>query len=1091
MHFNIYELTPERFEELCFDYIKQIYTGIEYDLYHTQYNHDGGKDIVVKYQDKLHTYKIWAECKQHKDNIGLEEIGKSIILVLNQKINKVILFSASKIRESAKREILTISASHNFDVQFLDGDILFNTLKHFPDILLNYFPDIQINDIEKTDATIDFDSYISEYFDGHEDIDNNNVCYLKYGNLFYLCIFIKNHTNNKYCNIKIKFTKNVSNINIVEKANVPLDFEINPYSDYIFKYLCEGINYYRQIKFPQLQITYEDSNNNYFCQQLDIPIVDFSQYIAYDFRGKEYIEFISNYVNQSIDYTQKGIPQLFNILGKSGTGKTRLLDEIEKRYLKANTSIYRFDCFDFNDYELIKKMVYDLMEVPKSKRNLEFSIDEFNLYADILNINCRCRDILSTYIVKNKDNIFNHSFYEAVSELINYRQKESNKKMLFIIDNIHIMSTLTLNVIKTIIKNFLTERNKITFILSANTDEYRKNIIDYINYFKKMIDKKKQQIFFFECNGFDEKDKMLFWMDVLNRKIPNDKLVVQLMNHVGNKPIELITACNYLKKGGILKKNKINEWNLVKTGDLECFFQTSCREYNNLLNENFKLLFSKFTSSQKNNLYDILSAVVSFKNRMPAFYVTWADLDVSIISILINNNVIKYRQNESCYSFYHDLIYKYCENNPLFNTGRMDNQIMEYMDEYNIFNKDYLLFYIYIRCGNFEKAAELAIPLMKSLKSSYLYSEAIDIGSTIYENPCMEKNIKFYLEAATYYCYCLSQSGNKELSCRIFYSLVKKVLSNQHLLPSERVCEFFRDAVNAHLQCFYFKQAEEILQNYKRVEGLNDKYKFLILNRSGVVNLSLSKFDDAIKDFNTSLIIADQMENGKFWTSTTHSDIALLYFYSEVNEHNRKLCLKEFNDAINDYDKCIDDTRFRKYEILWHKAFLCIMQEDYKKAAYFLDDALNQRYSEIYSVYRLNNLFALVDLRSGRINEAETRLLMVKSLCEVNQYESGLIRVCNNLALIYVLKQNYKWAVEYFELSMQYLNSENLSLKLYPLLTNQYKLALAQNDSAHAKRIQNVIYETKNKRLIEYVNNSEILKNGFTFWNIDGYDYIF
>lgn len=1089
--FNIYELTPERFEELCFDYIKLIYNGIEYDLYHTQYNHDGGKDIVVKYQDKLHTYKIWAECKQHKDNIGLEEIGKSIILVLNQKINKVILFSASKIRESAKREILTISASHNFEVQFLDGDVLFNTLKQFPSLLTNYFPDIQFNDIEKTDATIDFDTYISEYFDGHEDIDSNHVCYLKYGNLFYLCIFVKNHTSNKYGKFEIKFTDKLTNISILEDVNISSDFEIKPYSDYIFKFLCEGINYYRQIEFSPLQITYEDPNKNFFCRQIDVPIIDFSQYIAYDYRGKEYIEFVSNYVNQSIDYTQKGVPQLINILGKSGTGKTRLLDEIEKRFLKAGSSIYRFDCFDFNDYELIKKIIYDLLEIPKTKRNLDFSIDEFKLYADRLNINCKCRDILVTYIVRNTADVFNHSFYEALIELINYRQNKSNKKMLFIIDNIHIMSTITLNVVKTIIINFLSRKNKVAFTLSANTDEFKNEIVDCINYFKKMQGKKKQQISFFECNGFDEKDQMLFWMDVLNRKIPNDKIVMKLMKHVGNKPIELITACNYLKRREIFKKNKINDWNLVNAEELERFFQTSCSEYNELLKENFNFLLTTISSSVRDNFYDILGAVVSFKNRMPAFFVTWVGLDLSIISILINNNILKYKQNESCYVFYHDLIYKYCENTPLFNSGRMDKQITEYINAFNVFNKGYLLFYIYMRNGNFEKVAELGIPLMKSLKSNYLYSEAIEIGSTIYQNPCLEKNIVFYLEAATYYCYCLSQSGNKELSCNIFYSLAQKVLSNQHLLPIDRVCEFFRDAVNAHLQCFYFKQAEEILYNYKKVDRLDNMYQFIISNRSGVVNLSLDKFDIAIEDFKKSLVIAKKTKNSKFWTSTTHSDLALLYFYSEVNEHNRKLCIEEFVAAINDYNECIDNTRFRKYEILWHKAFIKIMQNDYKKTLEFLDDALNQQYSEIYSIYRLNNMYALVELKTDQINEAEVRLLMVKSICEVNQYKSGFIRICNNLALIYIIKQDFDQAREYFELAMQYLNRHNLSLKLYPLLTNQLKFVLAQNDSVQARRIKNIIFETKNKRLITYVNNSIQMKNGFTFWNFEGYDFIF
>ena len=89
---DFYTLTPATFEEMCFEYAKQIYNKDDYILFHTRYTHDGGKDIETKFFDEIHEYKIWAECKHHRRNIGLEEIGKNVVLVIAHNINKIIFF---------------------------------------------------------------------------------------------------------------------------------------------------------------------------------------------------------------------------------------------------------------------------------------------------------------------------------------------------------------------------------------------------------------------------------------------------------------------------------------------------------------------------------------------------------------------------------------------------------------------------------------------------------------------------------------------------------------------------------------------------------------------------------------------------------------------------------------------------------------------------------------------------------------------------------------------------------------------------------------------------------------------------------------
>lgn len=207
------------------------------------------------------------------------------------------------------------------------------------------------------------------------------------------------------------------------------------------------------------------------------------------------------------------------------------------------------------------------------------------------------------------------------------------------------------------------------------------------------------------------------------------------------------------------------------------------------------------------------------------------------------------------------------------------------------------------------------------------------MGESIFKNDLIKTiDLTCYLNCVTKYCQCLSLSGNKELSCNVFYSLTDFVLVNQNKLDNDRVCSFYRDSINAHLQCFYFNKAKEILCSYKQVTNKSAMQEFLVANREGVINLSLENFSKALTNFNDSLNIAKTLPNPNFWTSITHSDIALLYFYSMPSSENRALCINEFQKAIDEYYKCFDDTQYRKREILWHSAFINLLQNNFHDA---------------------------------------------------------------------------------------------------------------------------------------------------------------
>ncbi len=1088
--FDLYELTPEKFEELCFDYMKLVYDSGQYELYHTQYMHDGGKDIVVKFYDKLHKYKIWAECKLHKDSIGLEEIGKSIVLVLSHRINKIILFSASKIRENTKKEILTVSMNQNLEVEFLDDQILIQRLSDYPDLLKKYFSSYNESSNHLDYEDVQINTFISEYYEDFENQSTNAICYLKNGNLFYIYIHIKNNTFHELSNFNIKMDKDLEGINILEKSNFCNITEISPYSDNLFFFLCEDIDYYRDVVLPNVIISYFE-NDKYFEITKKLPNLNLSKYLIYGFRGKDYINFLSNQVDKALNLSQRKLPQIIDIRGASGIGKTRMLDEIEKKYLRKSTLIFRYDCGLYFDYDILKYLIFDMLDIPLVKRKVEFTLEEFQKYEKKFEIEKKCKEVLSEFIFKDQSLLNVNLLCESIVELFEYVQIKYKKAILILFDNLQKMSVVTSKLLTQILTYVLSNQIQVTIVLSTNTSIQTKRKNDLEDDLILLSKTKKNQINFFKSDGFSEEDKTLFLMEIFNRKLPSDEFISKLAKFIGNKPIEIITACNYLKNKNIVSCNN-DEWFISNHEGLESFFTHPINNYSDILKNNLETIFSLLREDEQFQIKEIFSAIVSFKNRMPSFFVTTANLNVKLINMFIDYKILKYDSLENIFSFYHDLIYLYCMKNAYFNTGMLDEKICNYLINFNLYNKDYYFFFIYLRRRNIEKVKTLGLSIIKKDIENYNYQEAIEIGTILYQDRDVKLDFLYYLECSTFYCYCLSQSGNKELSCKIFYSLVDKVLTHQSALPVERVCEFYRDAVNAHLQCFHFNLAQEIMKTYKKIKNMDKKNYFLILNREGVILLSLNKMEEAKKKFNESLILAEKLSNGKFWTSTTHSDLALLYFYSPNNKMNKQLCIEQFTMAIQDYQKCKDVTRYRSYEILWHKAFINILQQEYNQAFSILNLALNEKHYEVYSSYRLNNLLALTELKLGKVLDAENRLLKIKSMCEVNNYESGIIRICNNLAIINYIRDDLSSAKNYFNIAMRYINSKEISLKLYPILSNQLLFfSINQCEQSKINLIRNLVTESKDYRLITHCSSIASLKQGFTFWNFDGFDYMF
>ena len=163
-----------------------------------------------------------------------------------------------------------------------------------------------------------------------------------------------------------------------------------------------------------------------------------------------------------------------------------------------------------------------------------------------------------------------------------------------------------------------------------------------------------------------------------------------------------------------------------------------------------------------------------------------------------------------------------------------------------------------------------------------------------------------------------------------------------------------------------------------------------------------------------------------------------MYFYSKFKEENKKKTIEYLKMAISDYYQSIDETVYRKHEITWHEAFVDILEEQYDKAIKRLSREFEENHSclSIYEKFRIKNLIALCQMYKGDYKKAINELKNIQAECEVNQHSAAVAKLNNNIGVAYMLLNENVMAYEYIKTAYLQIQSANIYLKMYPIVSN-------------------------------------------------------
>lgn len=430
-----YKHDGEKFENIIKKLLEEMFSELVWIP--TEVTNDGNKDFWASKFGEI----LWAECKNYATPLEMKTVSPTLVMAQLCNADEIYFFSVSPINSNAKKKICYYSQINQKKVHFICDEVLeslllqfektrafFSHLENLPTVskasllpeqytlimknpFLNIITDDQI--IGKPLEKIELNEIISEQIFV---INNSTTDNLEF------TIKIDTQNDNLYCFEYLEECVPSSIGNIYE------EFSIKPYEVFTKIYNFRVVVHQPELQVPSLTVTYHNSEN--CCKAGSKQFVRCKNIGRINLIGSEY-EDIINMVAPKITHMKRLF--VFWCKGKSGVGKTRMLEEITALFMKSHYKILNFVGVEReNSFSIIKEIIYVLYNISEDmieKTVLNFK--ETNNQSTLPPNTIGGLKLLRA-LYENKNSI--KSFLEEFGELI--YEKLSRNKYAIMLDNV-------------------------------------------------------------------------------------------------------------------------------------------------------------------------------------------------------------------------------------------------------------------------------------------------------------------------------------------------------------------------------------------------------------------------------------------------------------------------------------------------------------------------------------------------------------------------------------------------------------------------------------------------------------------------------
>ncbi len=563
----------------------------DYTFEHTEYKHDGGKDFYAVFRDE----KIWAEAKCYSRHLELSRIAGTFIMAEIFKINKVIIFSKSKLTKGTLVNLARYASMNMLTlIVYQDNDIV-ELVKSFGDFTIKE----KIAEIRKIDSQFDINNLnctiaalIEKIEDIKEKANNRHI-----NSLLLSCAYKKyeeylNSNNNPQKNRGVKLIDNMFYQQGFNANPVPLEKAIKAFENFSSEIILINENFnntkYTNISYSESTKSYKLlTNSNYSvrlepCQCVCVKFYFRALNDSVNFRlpkpkistdekkiavnmSKNYSSPISCWCIGEVPYIGKDSEKLSQccinlgatkrqfatvcVYGKSGMGKSRFLTELYYARQKSGNKCYFLkgenNCSTL--YEFLRSLINGIYSFNfNDVGTIVFPESIKNAFKDDRNF--KSFKFINT-ILKSE----NHQNIDTVSARNWFSSVLKNSNITILVDNTQFVHKDVLSFLRQVCNDLQLCHCNSEIVFVFNTDYMTSTSLAY--HFLNDLKNTLSEDYKYEIEGFDQNHAIKYLQYSLDPdKLREDlePLCKDIISRLGCNPLYLKQIVLYLFQKNII-----------------------------------------------------------------------------------------------------------------------------------------------------------------------------------------------------------------------------------------------------------------------------------------------------------------------------------------------------------------------------------------------------------------------------------------------------------------------------------------------------------------------------------------------------------
>ena len=653
------------FEKLIHELLGVMYPNTDFS--HTPWTHDGGKDFEGGFPFLDEEVKVWAECKYHKVPLPIQEVSMTFYMAYIESASSILFFSYSPVnREFQKYIDLYKKKSSKIIKVFADSSLEELLIKHRNDYNFEfYFGELEISGLPETHE-------ISYKYWLHTPTKRNGSSIKLYLNDTVTLEFSAMNLSSKQLSVEIQlcYPKTGNYFQILDKQFVKKDLKcslIVPPHGISGKTIQLKVEKYQPIlKLPYIKI---QCNENKKTLRINKTLE--CQWLAETFIiGKKYETVLRNWKDSlNVPQNHFGV-----ITGHSGTGKSRLIQEINLSAIYEDYQVIAFDADKTQSLTALyffRKLISEIEDIPYTS-----NISHKNIAYIYERLKEESSEYELIFQILSDDSI---NFYKIKNDLVSYLLRVLNSgDYVLIFDNIQFYDEIILEVLQCITES-LDLHSKSKMVFAANLDyTYKDTATDLlIRKIEWSAYNTPKKYLYHKVTGFKDKEAQKYLSNCLcyNNKSKNydnfsyDSTITEIVQTYGTNPLFLQNYLLYLLQEDIITRTDTSAFYIADCVKFRESITNIPAQLLKLLSYREKSLIDYIIKTYVDNAdiilrqYKIFVTFLAFSKWMPIKMIReLTGIPYNLIEEMIYIGLLKMNA-EGLYGFYHqqiELYYKDC-----------------------------------------------------------------------------------------------------------------------------------------------------------------------------------------------------------------------------------------------------------------------------------------------------------------------------------------------------------------------------------------------------------------------------------------------